>query len=114
MYLRVDTGATNQAETLQSWMFQSELHMNFLPKADYFLYYLSLSSSWLSDGQFCRVVEDSGNYVECACSHLSVYTAHAQMASLASYNEAFYASGFICISGTVWRKSLFRYSVQLV
>uniref|UniRef100_A0A8K9V586 Adhesion G-protein coupled receptor V1 n=1 Tax=Oncorhynchus mykiss TaxID=8022 RepID=A0A8K9V586_ONCMY len=57
--------------------------------------------SWLSDGQFCRVVEDSGNYVECACSHLSVYTAHAQMASLASYNEAFYASGFICISAFV-------------
>uniref|UniRef100_A0A8C7IVD8 Adhesion G-protein coupled receptor V1 n=1 Tax=Oncorhynchus kisutch TaxID=8019 RepID=A0A8C7IVD8_ONCKI len=57
------------------------------------------AESWLSDGQFCRVVEDSGNYVECACSHLSVYTAHAQMAALASYNEAFYASGFICISG---------------
>ncbi|XP_071260291.1 adhesion G-protein coupled receptor V1-like isoform X2 [Salvelinus alpinus] len=57
--------------------------------------------SWLSDGQFCRVVDDSGNYVECACSHLSVYTAHAQMASLASYNEAFYASGFICISAFV-------------
>ncbi|XP_055742122.1 adhesion G-protein coupled receptor V1 isoform X1 [Salvelinus fontinalis] len=57
------------------------------------------AESWLSDGQFCRVVEDSGNYVECACSHLSVYTAHAEMAVLASYNEAFYASGFICISG---------------
>ncbi|CAB1319363.1 unnamed protein product, partial [Coregonus sp. 'balchen'] len=56
------------------------------------------AESWLSDGQFCRVVDDSGNYVECACSHLSVYTAHAQMASLASYNEAFYASGFLCIS----------------
>uniref|UniRef100_A0A673Z153 Adhesion G-protein coupled receptor V1 n=1 Tax=Salmo trutta TaxID=8032 RepID=A0A673Z153_SALTR len=57
------------------------------------------AESWLSDGQFCRVVEDSGNYVECACSHLSVYTVHAEMAASASYNEAFYASGFICISG---------------
>uniref|UniRef100_A0A667YA34 Adhesion G-protein coupled receptor V1 n=1 Tax=Myripristis murdjan TaxID=586833 RepID=A0A667YA34_9TELE len=55
--------------------------------------------SWLSDSQFCRVVEDSGNYVQCACSHLSVYSAHAEIAALASYNEAFYASGFICISG---------------
>uniref|UniRef100_UPI003AAD5B8E adhesion G-protein coupled receptor V1 n=1 Tax=Centroberyx gerrardi TaxID=166262 RepID=UPI003AAD5B8E len=57
------------------------------------------AESWLSDGQFCRVVEDSGNYVECACSHLSVYTAYAEIAALASYNEAFYTSGFICISG---------------
>ncbi|CAB1321522.1 unnamed protein product [Coregonus sp. 'balchen'] len=57
------------------------------------------AESWLSDGQFCRIVEDSGNYVECACSHLSVYTAHAEIAALASYNEAFYTSGFICISG---------------
>uniref|UniRef100_A0A4W5KST1 GAIN-B domain-containing protein n=1 Tax=Hucho hucho TaxID=62062 RepID=A0A4W5KST1_9TELE len=72
------------------------------------------AESWLSDWQFCRVVDDSGNYVECACSHLSVYTAHAQMAFMASYNEAFYASGFICVSGTVWMKSLFRYSVHLV
>ncbi|KAJ8006188.1 hypothetical protein DPEC_G00125640 [Dallia pectoralis] len=57
------------------------------------------AESWLSDRKFCRVVEDSGTYVECACSHLSVYTARAEVASLASYNEAFYASGFICISG---------------
>lgn len=59
-----------------------------------------LSSRWSSDGQYCRVVKDSGNYVECACSHLSIYTAYAEVATLASYNEAFYASGFICISGT--------------
>ncbi|XP_019908355.3 adhesion G-protein coupled receptor V1 isoform X2 [Esox lucius] len=57
------------------------------------------AESWLSDRKFCRVVEDSGTHVECACSHLSVYTARAEMAALASYNEAFYASGFICISG---------------
>ncbi|KAM3842448.1 adhesion G-protein coupled receptor V1-like, partial [Diretmus argenteus] len=57
------------------------------------------AESWLSDSQFCRVVADSGTYVECACSHLSVYTAYAEIAALASYNEAFYASGFICISG---------------
>ncbi|XP_062310079.1 adhesion G-protein coupled receptor V1 [Osmerus eperlanus] len=59
------------------------------------------AESWLSDGQFCRVAEEGGAYVECACSHLSVYTARAEMASLASYNEAFYASGFICVSGFV-------------
>ncbi|KAI3372466.1 hypothetical protein L3Q82_022949 [Scortum barcoo] len=57
------------------------------------------TASWSSDGQYCRVVKESGNYVECACSHLSIYTAYAEFATLASYNEAFYASGFICISG---------------
>lgn len=59
-----------------------------------------LSSSWSADGRYCRVVKESGNYVECACSHLSIYTAYAEFATLASYNEAFYVSGFICISGT--------------
>ncbi|RXN21226.1 G- coupled receptor 98-like protein [Labeo rohita] len=57
------------------------------------------AESWLSDGQFCRVVDDSQNFVECACTHLSVYTAYAETSSLASFNEAFYAAGFICISG---------------
>lgn len=59
-----------------------------------------LSPSWSSDGPYCRVVKDSGDYVECACSHLSVYAASAEFAALASYNEAFYASGIICTSGT--------------
>ncbi|XP_067377863.1 adhesion G-protein coupled receptor V1 isoform X2 [Channa argus] len=57
------------------------------------------TASWSSDGQYCRVVNESGNYVECACSHLSIYTAYAELATVASYNEAFYASGFICVSG---------------
>ncbi|KAM7416521.1 hypothetical protein PAMA_018533 [Pampus argenteus] len=57
------------------------------------------TASWSSDGQYCRVVKESGNYVECACSHLSIYMAYAEFVSLASYNEAFYSSGFICISG---------------
>ncbi|XP_061673206.1 adhesion G-protein coupled receptor V1 isoform X2 [Syngnathoides biaculeatus] len=56
------------------------------------------TASWSSDGQYCRVVKESGSYVECACSHLSIYTAFAEFAPLASYNDAFYASGFICIS----------------
>lgn len=65
-----------------------------------FIFSISLlSSSWSADGQYCRVVKESGNYVECACSHLSIFAAHAEFAMLASYNEAFYASGFICISG---------------
>ena len=58
-----------------------------------------LSTSWLSDGKFCRVVDDRENFVECACSHLSVYAIYADQAALDSYNAAFYASGFICISG---------------
>ncbi|KAK2837424.1 hypothetical protein Q5P01_014636 [Channa striata] len=57
------------------------------------------TASWSSDGRYCRVVNETGNYVECACSHLSIYTAYAELATLASYNEAFYASEFICISG---------------
>ncbi|XP_037338537.2 adhesion G-protein coupled receptor V1 [Pungitius pungitius] len=57
------------------------------------------TASWSSDGQFCRVVKESENYVECACSHLSLYTAYAEFATPASYNDAFYASGFISISG---------------
>lgn len=44
-------------------------------------------------------MKEGGSYVECACSHLSVYAAHAEFVALASYNEAFFASGFICISG---------------
>ncbi|XP_043565048.1 adhesion G-protein coupled receptor V1 isoform X2 [Chiloscyllium plagiosum] len=57
------------------------------------------AESWLSDKQFCRVVEDTSNYVECACSHMSIYTASAQTDSLSLYNEAFFAAAFICISG---------------
>ncbi|XP_078413685.1 adhesion G-protein coupled receptor V1 [Cetorhinus maximus] len=57
------------------------------------------AESWLSDNQFCRVVEDTSNYVECACSHMSIYTASAQTDSLSLYNEAFFAAAFICISG---------------
>jgi hypothetical protein len=55
--------------------------------------------SWLSDSQFCKVVEDTSDYVECACSHMSVYAVYAQTDNLSSYNEAFFSSGFICVSG---------------
>ncbi|CAH6787485.1 Adgrv1 [Phodopus roborovskii] len=55
--------------------------------------------SWLSDSQFCKVVEDTSDYVECACSHMSMYAVYAQTDNLSSYNEAFFSSGFICISG---------------
>ncbi|KAL1783722.1 G-protein coupled receptor 98 [Sigmodon hispidus] len=54
---------------------------------------------WLSDSQFCKVVEDTSEYVECACSHMSVYAVYARTDNLSSYNEAFFSSGFICISG---------------
>ncbi|XP_035385851.1 adhesion G-protein coupled receptor V1 [Electrophorus electricus] len=57
------------------------------------------TESWLSDAQFCHVVNDTGSFVQCACSHLSIYTAYAEVDALSAYNEAFYAAVFICISG---------------
>ncbi|XP_028834405.1 adhesion G-protein coupled receptor V1 isoform X2 [Denticeps clupeoides] len=69
------------------------------PQRSLCLLWNQAAESWLSDGQFCRVLDDSGNSVECACTHLSVYTAYGEPAAVTSYNEAFYASGFICISG---------------
>uniref|UniRef100_A0ABM5FTD0 Adhesion G-protein coupled receptor V1 isoform X1 n=1 Tax=Pogona vitticeps TaxID=103695 RepID=A0ABM5FTD0_9SAUR len=59
------------------------------------------AESWLSDSQFCKVMDDSSDYVECSCSHMSIYAAYAQTDSLSSYNEAFFSSGFICISGFI-------------
>ncbi|KAJ7335780.1 hypothetical protein JRQ81_013721, partial [Phrynocephalus forsythii] len=59
------------------------------------------AESWLSDSQFCKVMDDSSDYVECSCSHMSIYAAYAQRDSLSSYNEAFFSSGFICISGFI-------------
>ncbi|XP_072520807.1 adhesion G-protein coupled receptor V1 isoform X2 [Salminus brasiliensis] len=69
------------------------------PRQSLCLLWNQAAESWLSDGQFCRVVDDSENFVECACTHLSIYTAYAETGALSSYNEAFYAAGFICISG---------------
>ncbi|KAI5088303.1 G-protein coupled receptor 98 isoform X2, partial [Silurus meridionalis] len=69
------------------------------PRQSLCLLWNQAAESWLSDGQFCRVRDDSGDFVECACSHLSIYTASAEIDSLSLYNEAFYAAGFICISG---------------
>lgn len=60
-------------------------------------------SSWLSDSQFCKVVEDASDYVECACSHMSVYAVYAQTDNSSSYNEAFFSAGLICISGQLQR-----------
>ncbi|XP_062873808.1 adhesion G-protein coupled receptor V1 [Trichomycterus rosablanca] len=69
------------------------------PRQSLCLLWNQAAESWLSDGQFCRVLDDTENYVECACSHLSIYTAYAETDSLSSYNKVFYAAGFICISG---------------
>ncbi|XP_051498511.1 adhesion G-protein coupled receptor V1 [Apus apus] len=57
------------------------------------------AESWLSDSGFCKVVDDTSDYVECSCSHMSIYAVYAQTDNLSSYNEAFFSSGFICISG---------------
>ncbi|XP_027630761.1 adhesion G-protein coupled receptor V1 [Tupaia chinensis] len=70
-----------------------------VPQTALCLLWNQAAESWLSDSQFCKVVEDTSDYVECACSHMSVYAAYAQTDNLSSYNEAFFSSGFICISG---------------
>uniref|UniRef100_A0A4W3JB69 Adhesion G-protein coupled receptor V1 n=1 Tax=Callorhinchus milii TaxID=7868 RepID=A0A4W3JB69_CALMI len=75
------------------------LENRIIPHKSSCLLWNQAANSWLSDGQFCRVVEDTTNYVECACSHMSIYSASAQTDNLSSYNEAFYSAGFICISG---------------
>ncbi|KAE8635798.1 hypothetical protein XENTR_v10002742 [Xenopus tropicalis] len=54
---------------------------------------------WMSDRELCRVVSDTTDYVECACSHMSSYAVLAHTDRLSSYNEAFFFAGFICISG---------------
>ncbi|KAM4808264.1 adhesion G-protein coupled receptor V1 [Rhinophrynus dorsalis] len=57
------------------------------------------SERWLSNGQFCKIVSDATDYVECACTHMSSYAVYAETDKLSSYNEAFFCAGFICISG---------------
>ncbi|KAM9694992.1 adhesion G-protein coupled receptor V1 [Trichechus inunguis] len=70
-----------------------------VPQTSLCLLWNQAAASWLSDSQFCKLVEDTSDYVECACSHMSVYAVYAQTDNLSSYNEAFFSSGFICISG---------------
>ncbi|XP_031463513.1 adhesion G-protein coupled receptor V1-like, partial [Phasianus colchicus] len=70
-----------------------------VPQKSLCLLWNQASESWLSDSGFCRVIDDTSNYVECACSHMSIYAVYAQTDDLSSYNEAFFSSGFICISG---------------
>ncbi|XP_031794624.1 adhesion G-protein coupled receptor V1 [Sarcophilus harrisii] len=70
-----------------------------VPQKSLCLLWNQAAASWLSDSQFCKVVDVTSDYVECACSHMSTYAVYAQTDSLSSYNEAFFSSGFICISG---------------
>ncbi|XP_054544211.1 adhesion G-protein coupled receptor V1 isoform X2 [Talpa occidentalis] len=70
-----------------------------VPQTSLCLLWNQAAASWLSDSPFCKVVEDTSDYVECACSYMSVYAVYAQTDNLSSYNEAFFSSGFICISG---------------
>ncbi|XP_051028356.1 adhesion G-protein coupled receptor V1 [Acomys russatus] len=69
------------------------------PQTSLCLLWNQATGSWLSDSQFCKVVGATSDYVECACSHMSVYAVYAQTDNLSSYNEAVFSSGFICISG---------------
>ncbi|XP_019373727.1 PREDICTED: G-protein coupled receptor 98 [Gavialis gangeticus] len=75
------------------------LDSRIVPHKSLCLLWNQAAGSWLSDGQFCRVVDDTSDYVECSCSHMSIYAVYAQTDKLSSYNEAFFSSGFICISG---------------
>ncbi|KAJ7406541.1 G-protein coupled receptor 98 isoform X1 [Willisornis vidua] len=70
-----------------------------VPQKSLCLLWNQAAESWLSDSGFCKVIDDTSNYVECSCSHMSTYAVYAQTDNLSSYNEAFFSSGFICISG---------------
>ncbi|XP_073534717.1 adhesion G-protein coupled receptor V1 isoform X1 [Phyllobates terribilis] len=70
-----------------------------IPRMSLCLLWNQASERWLSNGQLCRVVSDTGLYVECACTHMSSYAVYAHTDKLSSYNEAFFCAGFICISG---------------
>ncbi|XP_010072004.1 PREDICTED: G-protein coupled receptor 98-like, partial [Pterocles gutturalis] len=70
-----------------------------VPQKSLCLLWNQAAESWLSDNGFCKVVDDTSDYVECSCSHMSIYAVYAQTDNLSSYNEAFFSSGFICISG---------------
>ncbi|XP_063151499.1 adhesion G-protein coupled receptor V1 [Candoia aspera] len=74
---------------------------NIIPHKSLCLLWNQVAESWLSNTQFCKLMDDSSNYVECSCSHMSIYAASAQTDSFSSYNEAFFSSGFICISGFI-------------
>ncbi|XP_048187347.1 adhesion G-protein coupled receptor V1 [Perognathus longimembris pacificus] len=70
-----------------------------IPETALCLLWNQATASWLSDSQLCKVVEDASDHVECACSHMSLYAVYSRTDNLPSYNEAFFSSGFICISG---------------
>ena len=54
------------------------------------------SSHWFSSAQeSCRVVDDSSNYVECECYHMSVYAARGPTDNLVGYNSVLVL--FICL-----------------
>ncbi|XP_007428034.1 G-protein coupled receptor 98-like, partial [Python bivittatus] len=74
---------------------------HIIPHKSLCLLWNQVAESWLSNTQFCKLMDDSSDYVECSCSHMSVYAASAQTDSFSSYNEAFFSSGFICISGFI-------------
>ncbi|KAM6148616.1 adhesion G-protein coupled receptor V1 [Erethizon dorsatum] len=70
-----------------------------VPQTSLCLLWNQAAESWWSDSPLCRVVRDTWDYVDCACSHMSVYAVYAQTRDFSAYNEAFFSSGFICISG---------------
>ncbi|KAG9488005.1 hypothetical protein GDO78_007684 [Eleutherodactylus coqui] len=72
-----------------------------IPHMSLCLLWNQASERWLSNGDLCRVMSDTTQYVECACTHMSSYAVYAHTDKLSSYNEAFFCAGFICISGMI-------------
>ncbi|XP_075069096.1 adhesion G-protein coupled receptor V1 [Mixophyes fleayi] len=72
-----------------------------VPRMSLCLLWNQASERWLSNSQLCRVLSDTTEYVECACTHMSSYAVYAHTDNLFSYNEAFFCAGFICISGFI-------------
>ncbi|XP_068103893.1 adhesion G-protein coupled receptor V1 [Hyperolius riggenbachi] len=70
-----------------------------VPRTSLCLLWNQASERWLANGQVCRLMTDSADYVECACTHMSSYAVFAHTDDLSSYNEAFFFAGFMCISG---------------
>ncbi|OWK61600.1 G-protein coupled receptor 98, partial [Lonchura striata] len=73
-----------------------------VPQKSLCLLWNKAAESWLSNSGFCKVVDETSAYVECSCSHMSIYAVYAQTDNLSSYNEAFFSSGFISISGLLF------------
>jgi len=52
------------------------------------IFTLQASSRWLSTSDdVCKVTDDSKNFVDCECHHMSLFAARGPTDNLAGYNE---------------------------